>query len=255
MKRKYKLNEYFFHEFNERMAYWLGFLYADGYTRMKDGKSGELKLKLKDTDKNHIELFLNDIGCDKPIKCGVDNKSKFCSVTVYSNIMVKQLFELGCVNNKTFKITFPELKNEIMPHFIRGYFDGDGCIGKIKGKWNRVSIAGNQNFIDSLKKYLLEYDVNKIYLYTQGKIKILSITNVSDIIKFKKIIYNNDTISLIRKKNRFDEVNDDFVSKEEFLNLIKGNNLTTFGKYVSYIALNKLSRFPRNPESEYNFKF
>jgi hypothetical protein len=45
------------------------------------------------------------------------------------------------------------------------------------------------------------------------------------------------------------------VSKEEFLKLIKEKNLTTFGKYVSHITRNKLSRFPRNPESEYNFKF
>lgn len=38
--RKYKLNEHFFDELNEKSAYWLGFLYADGYVRMKDGKSG-----------------------------------------------------------------------------------------------------------------------------------------------------------------------------------------------------------------------
>jgi len=253
--RKYHVNEYFFDDLNEKSVYWLGFLYADGYVRMKDGKSGEMKLKLKDTDKNHIEKFLLDIESEAPIKCGIDNKSKFCSVSVNSTYMVKKLFTLGCVNNKTFKILLPELNDEIMCHFIRGYFDGDGSISKIKGKWDKVSIAGNQNFIESLKKYLLKFDVSKINIYTQGKIKILSITNISDIIKFKKIIYNNDTISLERKKNKFDKVNDDFVSKDEFLKLIKENNLTTFGKYVSYIAFNKLSRFPRNPESEYKFKF
>jgi len=46
--RKYKFNEEFFDVLNEKSAYWLGFLYADGYVRMKDGKSGELKLKLKE---------------------------------------------------------------------------------------------------------------------------------------------------------------------------------------------------------------
>lgn len=253
--RKHNLNECFFDVLNEKSAYWLGFLYADGYVRMKDGRSGELKLKLKDTDKGHIEKFLNHLGCEKPIKCGVDNKSKFCSVSVYSTILVKKLFELGCVNNKTFKITLPKINNELMIHFIRGYFDGDGSICKIKGKWDNVSIAGNQNFIDDLKKYLLGYDMRNINIYTQGKIKILKITNLSDIIKFKKFIYKGDTVSLDRKKNRFNDINGDFVSEEEFLNLIKENNLTTFGKYVSYIAVNKLSRFPRNPESEYKFKF
>ena len=37
--------------------------------------------------------------------------------------------------------------------------------------------------------------------------------------------------------------------------LAYNTSLTTLNKYLSYISLNKLSRFPRNPESEYNFKF
>lgn len=253
--RKYKLNEHFFDELNEKSAYWLGFLYADGYVRMKDGKSGELKLKLKDTDVGHISKLLNDLECDNPIKCGVDKKSKFCSVTIYSNLMVNRLFELGCVNNKTFKIMFPDIDLNLIKHFVRGYFDGDGCISKIKNKWYHVTIAGNESFITSLKKFLVDSGVYKIYIYTSGKIKILSISNLTDVFKFKNIIYNGDTIFLERKKNKFNEVITNFVSEEEFCDLIKKNNLITFNKYVSYITFNKLSRFPRNPESEYNFKF
>ena len=44
--RKYNLNENFFDEINDKSVYWLGFLYADGSVRMKNNKSGELKLKL-----------------------------------------------------------------------------------------------------------------------------------------------------------------------------------------------------------------
>lgn len=253
--RKYNFNEHFFHELNEKSSYWLGFLYADGYVRMKDNKSGELKIKLKDTDKNHIEKFLKDIECDKPIKCGIDNKSKFCSVTIYSNLLVNRLFELGCVNNKTFKIMFPNIESNLIKHFVRGYFDGDGCITKTKNKWHHVTIAGNESFIISLKNFLVDSGVCKIYIYTSGKIKILSITNLTDVFKFKNIIYSDDTIFLERKKNKFNEVINNFVSKEEFCDLIEKNNLITFNKYVSYITFNKLSRFPRNPESEYKFKF
>jgi DNA-binding transcriptional regulator WhiA len=253
--RKYNLNENFFDELNKKSAYWLGFLYADGYVRMKDGKSGEMKLKLKETDKGHIEKFLKDIECDKPIKCGVDGNSKFCSVTIYSNYLVNKLFYLGCVNNKTFKIIFPNIDLNLIKHFVRGYFDGDGCISKIKNKWYHVSIAGNEQFITSLKKFLLDSGVYKLNIYPSNKIKILSITNLTDVFKFKNIIYDDDTVFLERKKNKFNEVVKNFVSKEEFCDLVIKNNLTTFNKYVSYITYNKLSRFPRNPESEYNFKF
>ena len=85
--RKYKVNESYFDILNDNSAYWLGFLYADGYVRMKDGRSGELKLKLKDTDKNHIEKFLSEIESNHSIKCGIDNKSKFCQERKYiSNV-------------------------------------------------------------------------------------------------------------------------------------------------------------------------
>lgn len=253
--RKYNFNEHFFDELNEKSSYWLGFLYADGSVRMKDGKSGELRVKLKDTDKEHIEKFLKDIECDKPIKCGVEGKSKFCSVTVYSNLLVNRLFDLGCIKNKTFKIGLPKLNDEYITHFIRGYFDGDGCISKVKNKWYHITIAGNEGFIFSLKKILSDKGILKINIYSSGKIKILSITNLTDVFKFKNIIYNYATVFLRRKKNKFDGVVNNFVSEKDFCDLVLEKNLTTLNKYVSYISLNKLSRFPRNPESEYNFKF
>lgn len=201
--RKYNFNEYFFHELNEKSSYWLGFLYADGYTRMKDGKSGELKLKLKDTDKNHIELFLKDLGCDKPIKCGVDNKSKFCSVTVYSNIMVKKLFELGCINNKTQKIRLPKLDESSMSHFIRGYFDGDGSISKIKNRPNSfvVSLCSNKEFNNDIINFL---GYGKEYF--SENYSVIKINKKMDVMNFKNYIYSNAFTFLERKLTKFKEI-------------------------------------------------
>lgn len=201
--RKYNFNEYFFHELNEKSLYWLGFLYADGYTRMKDGKSGELKLKLKDTDKNHIELFLKDLECNKPIKCGVDNKSKFCSVTIYSNTMVKKLFELGCINNKTQKIRLPKLDESSMPHFLRGYFDGDGSISKIKNRPNSfvVSLCSNKEFNNDIINFL-GYGKE----YCSENYSVIKINKKMDIINFKDYIYSKAVTFLERKLTKFKEI-------------------------------------------------
>lgn len=201
--RKYNLNENFFDVLNEKSAYWLGFLYADGFVRMKDGKSGELKLKLKDTDKSHIEKFLKDINCEKPIKCGIDNKSKFCSVTVYSNLLVNKLFELGCVNNKTQKIRLPELTGEFISHFIRGYFDGDGSISKIKNRPNSfsVSICSNKNFNKDLLNFL---GYGKEYEYENYS--IIKISKIMEVIKFRDYIYNKAETLLERKLIKFKEI-------------------------------------------------
>jgi hypothetical protein len=201
--RKYNFNENFFDNLNEKSSYWLGFLYADGYTRMKDGKSGELKLKLKDTDKNHIEKFLKDIECEKPIKCGVDGKSKFCSITIYSNMLVNKLFELGCVNNKTQKIRLPDINKELMPHFIRGYFDGDGSITKVKNRPNSftVSICSNKKFNNDIIQ-LLGY--GKPYFYENYS--VIKISKMMDIVNFRDYIYSNANVLLERKLIKFKQI-------------------------------------------------
>jgi len=201
--RKYNFNECFFHDLNEKSAYWLGFLYADGYVRMKDGKSGEIKLKLKNTDKNHIEKFLKDIECEKPIKCGVDGKSEYCMVTLYSNLLVNKLFELGCVNNKTQKILLPKLDEPHMSHFIRGYFDGDGSIHKVKNRTNSfsVSICSNNNFNDDIVNF---FGYGKSYKYENYS--IVKISKIMDIMKFRDYIYSNAVTFLERKFIKFKQI-------------------------------------------------
>lgn len=60
--RKYKVNHNYFEKIDtEEKAYWLGFLYADGYVRIHKQRSGQLKLKLKKMDIEHIEKFKNTI--------------------------------------------------------------------------------------------------------------------------------------------------------------------------------------------------
>ena len=66
--KKYDVNENYFSSIEgEERAYWLGFLYADGYVRIK-GKSGQLTLKLSSKDRDHIVLFNKCLESNYPIK-------------------------------------------------------------------------------------------------------------------------------------------------------------------------------------------
>ena len=40
--------------------------------------------------------------------------------------MAQSLIKLGCVPRKSLIITLPSIPKNLMHHFIRGYFDGDG---------------------------------------------------------------------------------------------------------------------------------
>ena len=70
---KYSYDSNFFEKIDsEAKAYWLGFLYADGYIHRnyKNGKikSMSLELSLKSEDRAHLENFLRDIRSNVPIK-------------------------------------------------------------------------------------------------------------------------------------------------------------------------------------------
>jgi len=126
--------------------------------------------------------------------------------------MYNDLVNLGCTSNKSLTIEFPSnnvlINNNYINHFIRGYFDGDGCLSISKNKQACLSILGSNNFLITLKDYLkLNYNINSsIYKYDTSKIFKLSISNKEDIIKFKTIIYSDCTdIFLTRKKNKFIE--------------------------------------------------
>lgn len=205
--RKYKVNEEYFDVLNENSTYWLGFLYADGYVRLKNGRSGSLKLKLKNTDKNHIEKFLNEIGSNHPIKCGVDGRSNFCVTSVNSNRMVKRLFELGCINNKTFKMVLPDLPQHLMKHFIRGYFDGDGSVSSVKNRPNSfvVSLCSNKKFNQQVVEFLGYGNI-----YENTNYSVIKINKLKEIKKFRDYIYTNNCVKLDRKYNIFKLINDDY---------------------------------------------
>jgi len=86
-QKKYVSDDTFFEEINtEEKAYWLGFLYADGYVRKRKGS--ELRLKLSTKDLSHLELFKNTIKSTNTIK-NIEDKGVHCSyISIYSNKIV-----------------------------------------------------------------------------------------------------------------------------------------------------------------------
>ncbi len=103
---------------NEYKAYWLGFLYADGYVRMKYNRSGELKLKLSSKDKEHILLFNKCISSNYPIKDlvstilykGQKSNSNVSTVSIYNTKIVNDLIKIGCVSKKLFLSDYQKMK-------------------------------------------------------------------------------------------------------------------------------------------------
>jgi len=209
--RRYDVNHKYFEKIdNEEKAYWLGFLYADGYIReRKFGNSLELKLSVKDND--HLELFrrcLNSnhkivYGFSKTHNNGKPSISHMGHLAIYSNELVRDIKSHGFHSRKTFTISKPNLTGDLMRHFIRGYFDGDGSFSfNLKTKRNTSQIvSASEKFQKFIINELLLNGI-KINLYVEIK---LQIQNKVENLKFYHYIYNDATIYLDRKKQKYEE--------------------------------------------------
>lgn len=213
--KKYTVNDNYFKTIdNEEKAYWLGFLYADGYVRMKYERSGELRLKLGIKDREHIELFTKCLESNHPIKDtestvfvnGKEHKSDVSLVSIYNTKIVKDLYEHGCTNAKTFTIEFPELREDLVRHFIRGYFDGDGHISIKKNRKNAIAglTSGSDLFIEYLNKHFIENGI-EFKISINNNCKILYVYRYDDILNLYNYLYKDSNINLYRKKEKFIE--------------------------------------------------
>lgn len=199
--RKYAINQNFFDLIDsEEKAYFLGFLYADGCNHFNNTK---ISLFLKEEDKEILIKLNNLIQPTKPLtyrtqKIGTNQ----FGMQISNKIISDRLNELGCIPRKTFTLDFPtdaQVPEKLLIHFIRGYFDGDGWLGK-----KDISITGSALFCNKLSNFLLE----KFNIITKKKIKNKVIElcfSRSDVKFFLDLLYKNSTIYLDRKYQRYVE--------------------------------------------------
>lgn len=121
----------------EHKAYWLGFIVADGCITRTDTKypPNRLHICLKDDDKEHLILFNKDIGGGyEPKTKLIENKKRnfesyVSEIKINSKPFVHNLMTHGIKVKKTGTEHIPNtIPKNLLRHFIRGYFDGDGSI-------------------------------------------------------------------------------------------------------------------------------
>ena len=81
----------------------------------------------------------------------------FSSLNFNSMSIRKEIEKYGIINNKTFKLkSLPHnLPEEFLIDYIRGYFDGDGCICETKENKVFMSfVSANKEFLEDLALFL-----------------------------------------------------------------------------------------------------
>lgn len=200
---------------SEESAYWLGFMYADGFIESKGNGVG-LGVSIKDIE--HMDKFCEFLQYPKGkyiVKShqfgNKDTKNKNGEEMYMVNTLIKNstlwndLNSKGCVPNKSLVLTFPNEEifesKELIKHFIRGYCDGDGSLTWSNKEHTVPSICfvGTKTFLESLQNYL-----GKGYLMQKPNCSEftyrLSYTHTKAF-NASKYMYENSNIYLNRKYN------------------------------------------------------
>ena len=205
----------------EEKAYLLGFLYGDGTisTYMSGNKikhQTKISILMKDKDiinrlyKNFKFFYKGKFDYSKYNKnTGMQISLSNSCKPLFDDLMLNGLYPRKSYENKD-KLHLPKLSNELMSHFIRGFFDADGSVYVQTTRKNLIRIefcSVAKNFINEINDYLKSININswkvseKIYNNKQN-LYVITYTRTSEVHKLIDYMYNGATIYLDRKAKK-----------------------------------------------------
>lgn len=199
----------------EEKAYWAGFIMGDGqieeFKRLRANGSiyinYRLNLNLKYSDASHLQKFLDFLNCTtKKIK-KVDVKMPSGNIAEVGNIRISSrplslaLINKGIVPRKSLNEPEPSgIPEHLIRHFIRGLLDADGHISDINKHSPYAEICDGKILMNWVKKQY-PYLKSKEDKYCNGLCYVY--TNKKDVLNFLNSLYENSTIYLERKYQRY----------------------------------------------------
>lgn len=199
-KHQKNINENIFEKIDtEEKAYWLGFLMADGYV---SEKTNRIELALQEQDYEHVLKFKEFLESDHNITKKVKDNKYVSYRLAFSNKKIKEdLISHGCIPNKTKQMVFPTtVPKELIRHFIRGYFDADGCITSSKTSGTSFELLGYDDLLNGVLEF---FNIEgHIYTFNHSDVKRFMIAG-EKARKILDILYKDSTIYLDRKYDKY----------------------------------------------------
>ena len=225
-QNKTKFNENVFDNIDtEEKAYWLGFIFADGYI---SSTKYTFEICLKGADKRHLDKFNNFMQHENKnhVKLSYVNlngkKFERCRWAVTNKHLWETLNNFGCTPRKSLSLQFPNLNifktHDLIYHFIRGYFDGDGCFSRSICKKivnPNVSLLGTYDFLYQISD-ILKIKGRFLHDKRHNQNTYTMYFNKLDTLIFLEYIYKNASIYLNRKYQLYLFFKDGRRSLEEF---------------------------------------
>lgn len=209
--KKYLINESSFLNINdEKSAYFLGFIYADGSLGQYNGNYS-IRIEIQEKDKSILEDFNKFLESTRPISETYKKEKRYYKLSISNKKIYHNLLNKGLIPKKTFLIKFPNeniIPKHLICHFIRGYFDGDGCITCSKNNKSSISfnLVSNFSFLQKMQELLIDQiglSKTKIIKTKSEGIGKLCYSGSKNAEKFYDFIYKDSSIFLKRKYEKF----------------------------------------------------
>jgi len=214
--RDFVINSHVFDAIDtEEKAYWLGFFLADACIAESAGTRRAFRLSLKRGDKKHLQKaakFLNHRGPLHP-----DNRDNHPRLVIVFNDIsfCSRLMNNGWWNYKigiSFEI-LDTVPRHLFHHFIRGYYDGDGCISyRVKKRKDGTHRKAKQWYcnitckyagaLEIMNKYIIELNGPMSETKPRGTVYDLRWSNKNRVSNILEWMYKDATIYLERKMSR-----------------------------------------------------
>jgi len=210
----YPVNNALFDEWSADMAYILGFTITDGCLHHRTGnRQAILAYSIK--DKEILEFIRDKISPTRPvknvtykenIKYNIKARTGYNLRIPIEKSTVLKLSKLGVYARKTGFEICPDVPEKYFGDFLRGVFDGDGCI--------TINKRGQEpafTIVCKNKQFLLDINVRinhlgHIYYYKKKDIYCLAIYKKSSLLYISNLLYCNNNFKLQRKYDIFQKV-------------------------------------------------
>lgn len=164
--RAYNVNDNYFKIQSHNMAYILGFLASDGGVSKN---TNHFTIDIQRTDEEILYKIKEELKFEGPISHYVNSHGcKYSRLRVCSHTIKQDLAHYGIIPQKTFTLTPPLfLDEQYFISYIRGYFDGDGCI------WINYEKYSYNWYICGARKEVIEW-IQQVLLNKYGIITSLA---------------------------------------------------------------------------------
>lgn len=242
------IKENFFKKLNNESAYVYGYLLADGCLSKRKHRNG-YRISFTTIDKELLDKIVSRLEAEqyKIRKSKTIIRNIAYTFQTSNPIITKDLIKYGFIERKANRLVIPkEVTNELFWHFLRGFFDGDGCFyvvnsfdrkyNYLKGSFSLCSLS--KDFLISIQDTLKQYSIfSRIKKHSSQETYSLIVARFDDLKHLYSFLYkNSDNLYLSRKKNKFE-----YYLKNKKRGKISGNFTQEVRKKIALALKNKYS--------------